>query len=54
MDSNAFSAATQGLLNARRTAQRIDPLPAAWSPEDLATAYRLQRAAARPLGAVRG
>jgi len=54
MDSNAFSAASQGLLNARREARRIDPLPAAWSPHDLPTAYRLQRAVARPLGAVRG
>jgi len=54
MDSNAFSAATQGLLNARRDARRIEPLPAAWAPEDLTTAYRMQRAVARPLGAVRG
>lgn len=54
MNANDFSAASLGLIEARREARRIDPLPAAWLPGELPIAYRLQRAIARPLGEVRG
>jgi 2-keto-4-pentenoate hydratase len=54
MNASDFTAATQGLIEARREAQRLRSLPAGWLPDDLNTAYRLQRAVARPLGEVRG
>ena len=54
MNANDFTAATLALIEARREARRIDPLPAGWLPGELPIAYRLRRAVARPLGDVRG
>jgi 2-keto-4-pentenoate hydratase len=54
MNANDFTAATQALIEARREARVVDPLPAGWLPGELPIAYRLQRAIARPLGEVRG
>jgi len=54
MNANDFTAATQALIEARRHARVVDPLPAGWLPDELPIAYRLQRAVARPLGEVRG
>lgn len=54
MNANDFTAATLALIEARREARAVDPLPAGWLPGELAIAYRMQRAIARPLGEVRG
>jgi len=54
MNANDFTAATLALIEARREARAVDPLPASWLPGELAIAYRMQRAIARPLGEVRG
>ena len=54
MNANEFTAATLALIEARREARRVDPLPAEWLPGELPIAYRLQRAIARPLGDVGG
>jgi 2-keto-4-pentenoate hydratase len=54
MNANDFTAATHALIEARRGAHMVDPLPAGWLPGELPIAYRLQRAVARALGDVRG
>ena len=54
MNGNDFTAATLALIEARREARVIDPLPDGWLPDGLPIAYRLQRAIARALGEVRG
>lgn len=54
MNANDFTAATLALIEARREARVVDPLPQGWVPEELPIAYRLQRAISRPLGEVRG
>lgn len=54
MNAQDFTAATLALIEARRESRRVDPLPPAWTPQELAIAYRMQRAIARPLGEVRG
>ncbi|NUZ05005.1 2-keto-4-pentenoate hydratase [Piscinibacter koreensis] len=46
--------AARALASARRATRPLDALPQAWQPRDLDAAYRLQRAVADQLGAVRG
>jgi 2-keto-4-pentenoate hydratase len=54
MNDTSFRAACAALVDARRTARRIDVFPAAWQPADIAEGYRLQKAVADTLGAVGG
>lgn len=54
MNPQPFAAATRALVEARRSARLIDPVPAAWVPGDLAEAYRLQQAVAGGLGSTFG
>lgn len=54
MDASHLAAARTALVDARRRARTASPWPAAWLPEDVASAYRLQAAVAEGLGAVAG
>jgi 2-keto-4-pentenoate hydratase len=54
MNDSDFSTAVEALVQARREARPIGVFPAAWSPHDLAEAYRLQRAVAKSFGEVCG
>lgn len=54
MNDTDLTAARAALLEARRAARAIGPVPAKWVPADLQQAYRLQRAMAADLGEVRG
>lgn len=54
MNETDFSAARVALVEARRAARSIGPVPPAWVPADLQEACRLQSAVAAELGAIRG
>ena len=54
MNDIHFHAARAALRDARRSARCLEPLPLEWKPVELACAYRLQRAVAADLGAIRG
>jgi 2-keto-4-pentenoate hydratase len=54
MTDSSFDAACRALVEARRSARRIESLSTAWLPRSLEDACRLQQAVAAELGAVRG
>ena len=54
MDRSDFEAARTALVAARRGARALAECPAAWRPDDLGEAYRLQAAVAGDLGASGG
>ncbi len=54
MNDTDLAAARAALLEARRAARTLGPIPAQWVPADLRQAYRLQRAVAADLGEIRG
>ena len=54
MNDEQYEAARAGLAAARQGARRIEPLPAAWIPDSLEVAARLQLAVAADLGEIRG
>src|SRR5450755_1254303 len=54
MNDTDLAPARAALLEARRCARAIGPIPAQWVPADLRQAYRLQRAMAADLGEIRG
>ena len=54
MNDTDFNAACTALLEARRAGRCIDPLPAAWVPQGLDEACRLQQAVSAASGPIRG